>query len=361
VKPKEPELRPFADRFESPAPPRFGVGEELYFSMPEEDFPTKRPKGQRRLAMAVVLVGLVAGGALGVRRYLMPGAVVARTGTLVVNTDPVGVPVTVDGQQKGVTPLTLTLAAGPHVLGLLASEEPRTVPVTVTAGTELSQYFELRRTDVARGQLQVRTDPPGAKVTLDGRVLGTSPVSADDLTPGVHTIVLENEFRVVTETVTIEGGATASLVVPLGQAQSAAAAPGWVSLVAPVDMQLFENGRLLGTSRGERIVLSTGRHDLEIVNEALQYRATRTIQVVAGKMSPIKLDWPKGTIALNAVPWADVWIDGEKIGETPIGSVSLPIGPHEVIFRNPDLGERKYTTTITAGSSARLSADFSTK
>jgi hypothetical protein len=302
----------------------------------------------------------VAGGVLGVRRYLAPAATAARTGTLVVTTEPAGVPVTIDGQQKGVTPITLTLTAGPHVLGLLASEEPRTVPVIVTAGTELSQYFELRRSDVARGQLQVRTDPPGAKVTLDGRLLGTSPVSADDLTPGSHTIVLENEFRVVTETVTVEAGATASLVVPLGQLQSATA-PGWVSLVAPVDMQLFENGRLLGTSRGERVVLSTGRHDIEIVNEPLQYRATRTIQVLPGKMSPIKLDWPKGTIALNAIPWADVWIDGEKIGETPIGSVSLPIGPHEIIFRNPELGERKYTTTITAGSPARLSADFTSK
>ena len=34
---------------------------------------------------------------------------------------------------------------------------------------------------------------------------------------------------------------------------------------------------------------------------------------------------------------------------------------HEIICRNPDLGERKYTTTITAGSAARLSADFSSK
>ena len=40
-------------------------------------------------------------------------------------------------------------------------------------------------------------------------------------------------------------------------------------------------------------------------------------------MTPIKIEFPKGTIALNAVPWAEVWVDGEKVGETPIGNLSL--------------------------------------
>ena len=45
-------------------------------------------------------------------------------------------------------------------------------------------------------------------------------------------------------------------------------------------------------------------------------------------------------MALNAQPWADVWVDGERVGETPIGNVAVPIGPHEVVFRHPQLGEQ---------------------
>jgi hypothetical protein len=52
-------------------------------------------------------------------------------------------------------------------------------------------------------------------------------------------------------------------------------------------------------------------------------------------VAPIGFEWPKGSVALNAVPWAEVWIDGEKLGETPIGNLSLPIGPHEAVFATP--------------------------
>ena len=129
--------------------------------------------------------------------------------------------------------------------------------------------------------------------------------------------------------------------MPLGAAEGAPVS-GWISVAAPVDLQIFENKRLLGTSQSDRIMVAAGRHEIEIVNEPLGYRVVRTVQVAPGKVAPIKLEWPKGTIALNAVPWAEVWIDGEKVGETPIGNLSLPIGPHEVVFRHPDLGEQQH-------------------
>jgi hypothetical protein len=100
-----------------------------------------------------------------------------------------------------------------------------------------------------------------------------------------------------------------------------------------------------------------GNHQLEIVNEALGYRSTRAVQVAAGKVSSIKIEFPKGTIALQAIPWADVWIDGEKVGETPIGNLALTIGTHEVVFRHPDLGEQRQLATVTLTAPTRVSVD----
>jgi hypothetical protein len=263
----------------------------------------------------------------------------------------------VDGEQKGTTPLTLTLAVGPHVLELRGPGEPRTIPITVTAGMQSSQYIELPKTIAKTGQLQIRTEQSGARVTVDGIARGTSPITVAELTPGEHAVVLESDHGSVRESVIVESGVTASLVVPLTAAQSAPVS-GWVSVKAPVDVQIFENGRLLGTNMTDRIMVSAGPHDLEIVNEALGYRTMRSLQVAAGRVSPVAVEMPKGTLAVNAQPWAEVWIDGERIGETPIGNLSMSIGSHSVLFRHPELGEQHHTALVTLKGPTRLSVDM---
>jgi hypothetical protein len=278
-------------------------------------------------------------------------------GTLVVNTNPPGIAVEVDGKPRGTTPLDLELPPGKHVLELGSGSETRTIPVTLTAGAQVSQFIEFPNAAPVRTQLQVRTEPSGASVTVDGTLRGTSPLTVQDLTPGVHRVTLENDLGSVSQEVTIEAGTTASLVVPM-TVQRGVPVSGWISIAAPEDLQVFEDQRLIGSSRTDRIMVSAGRHELELVNEPLGYRSTRTVQVGAGQVVPVRLDWPKGSLALNAVPWADVWVDGERIGETPIGNVPMPIGAHEVVFRHPELGEQRATVTVTLSTPARLSVDM---
>ena len=317
------------------------------------------PRG-RVAAVAVALVSLSTVGVFAARRYLIPGAAPVAAGTLSINTNPPGATVAVDGQVSGITPLTLSLKAGTHNVELRGTGEPRTVPVTVTAGTTVSQYIELPKAAAAFGQLQVKTEPAGAQVTVDGIPRGKSPVLIEALAAGEHAVSLDADGANVKQTVAIEAGVTASLVVPLG-AVDPAAVSGWVSVAAPVELQLYENRKLLGTSQNDRVMIAAGRHQIELVNETVGYRTTRSVQVTAGKVSPIKIDWPKGTIAINAVPWAEVWIDGEKVGETPIGNLALSIGPHEILFRHPELGEQRYASTVTLNAPARVSVDLRKK
>src|SRR5207302_7819481 len=61
----------------------------------------------RLIAAAAVVVALVGGGALAAHYYGMPSALAAATGTLVINTNPPGAQVLVDGEARGATPLTL--------------------------------------------------------------------------------------------------------------------------------------------------------------------------------------------------------------------------------------------------------------
>ena len=198
---------------------------------------------------------------------------------------------------------------------------------------------------------------------MDGRYVGQSPVSVGDLTPGSHTVVLKHEAGTATEQVLIEEGKTTSLFVPLAARPATTAnAAGWISVVAaPVDVQLFENGRFLGSSRIDRIMVPAGRHEFEIVNEALGYQERRTVQVTAGQVAAISLKWPTGNLSINAVPWALAFVDGAPAGETPIANMQVPVGPHEILLRHPQLGERRASVTVTSRETAKVGVDLRAK
>jgi hypothetical protein len=93
----------------------------------------------------------------------------------------------------------------------------------------------------------------------------------------------------------------------------------------------------------------------------LGFRDTRTVQVSGGRVSAINVVLPKGLMSLNAVPWATVSVDGENVGDTPIGNLPITIGPHEVVFRNPQLGEQRRVITVTLQSPVRFSVDMAKK
>ncbi|HEY2906691.1 MAG TPA: PEGA domain-containing protein [Vicinamibacterales bacterium] len=350
-------IEPFESTFDPPEPVE-SLESNLELGMAKST-ERRKPIGVL-VGVAAALVIVAVGGAYGARRYFAPSALAATTGTLNVSSSPAGAQVFIDGVKKGLTPLSIVLNPGPHMMELQGAGEPRSLPVTITAGAQMSQYIELPKAASASGQLLVRTEPAGAQISVDDVLRGPSPVTVDDLSAGEHVVTVTSDMGTVKQRVMIAAGANASVVVPLGGGEGAPVS-GWVSVSAPADVQLFENKRLLGSSQSDRIMVSAGRHEFEFVNETLGYRATKTVQVQAGKVASVKLEWPKGTIALNAIPWADVWIDGEKVGETPIGNLSVPIGSHEVVFRHPDLGEQRHAVSVTANAPARLSVDMRKK
>jgi hypothetical protein len=324
-------------------------------STDEDDESAGRSTTWLRIAAAALLVALVGGGALATRHFMTPAGA-AGTGRLVIDTAPAGAQVVVDGQASGTTPVTLTLEAGTHTVELRNGGSTRTLPVTVVAGSEVAQYIELPRTGPAPGQLEVRTEPAGARVSVDGVPRGASPVTVGNLAPGSHAVVLESDAGSSRQTVTVEAGATASLVVQL--TPQGVPLSGWIAVTAPAEVQIFEDGRLIGSSLTEQVMVAAGTHQITLANEALGYRSTRSVPVGAGKVSSVKVEFPKGTIAVNATPWAEVWLDGESLGETPIGNVPVVIGPHDLVFRHPDLGEQRHRVVVTATAPAKLSVDM---
>ena len=335
------------------------------FSVRSEAFePAKKrmARGGSFVRIAALTVGLlvVVGGGAFAYRYFGTAATpeaTPTTGTLIVQSNPPGVQVFVDGIDRGMTPARLSVDAGSHILELRGRGVPRVIPLQVAAGAQVSQYLEFADTPTT-GRLQVQSEPAGAKVTIDGTLRGVAPLTVADLTPGDHEIIMQNDLGSARHVVTIQAGATASLLAPIAAAPASGPVSGWLAVRAPFTVEIREQGRLLGTTDTDRIMTTAGRHDLELVNEALGYRATRTVQVPPGKVAPLALDLPNGAVNLNAMPWAEVWVDGRRVGETPIGNLNVAIGPHEVVFKHPQFGEKRHAISVTLSAPVRLSVDM---
>ncbi len=322
--------------------------------------PSPRAKAVRsygRVAALVAIVLLLGGGGLLGYKIFGSSATAPLMGSLNVQSSPSGVDVFVDGVAKGRTPARIAVAPGSHILELRGKGVPRVIPLNVTAGAEVSQYLEFAEAP-STGQLAVQSDPPGAKVLVDGTERGAAPLTISDLTPGDHRVELQSEGASAKHTVTVQAGGTASLVVPMGAAAAAGPVSGWVTIKAPFTMEIREGGRLLGTSDADKLMIAAGRHELDFVNDTLGYRASRVVVVAPGKVAAISLELPMGVVNLNAAPWAEVWIDGRRVGETPIGNLSVSIGPHEVVFKHPQFGEKHHAISVTLGSPVRLSVDM---
>jgi hypothetical protein len=128
-----------------------------------------------------------------------------------------------------------------------------------------------------------------------------------------------------------------------------------------VALEIREDGKLLGSTESERLLIAAGSHTLQFINSELGFSQRMAVNVAPGKVSALRIKVPDGTLNLNAQPWAEVWVDGARVGETPIGNLVRPIGRHEVLFRHPELGERREVVTVTAVQPVRLGVDMRRK
>jgi len=268
---------------------------------------------------------------------------------------PDGAEVLVDGASKGVTPLRLTLPVGTYTLELHNGTSKRTVPLMIEAGSTVRQYVDLSPTDSAVGRLEIASDPVGAQVTVDGAPRGVTPLVIASIEPGQHRVAVTSGDNSVNRSVNVTAGATASVLLSVA---STGGAGGWVSIKAPFEMQVLENGKVIGSTGMDSLMLPAGSHELEVSAAAFSFSTTMTVKVPAGKTVTVPVTLPKNTLSINALPWADVTLDGQAMGQTPLGNLSVSIGNHEIVWRHPQLGERRQVVKVTAGTPVRAGMDL---
>jgi serine/threonine-protein kinase len=202
----------------------------------------------------------------------------------------------------------------------------------------------------------VTTEPPGARVTIDGEARGVSPVTVGELAAGHHKISVAGAGGVSADRiVTTEAGVTTSVVFSLPKAPTLTA--GWLTITAPFEVRVVEGSEVIGTSAAAKIMIPAGSHELGLVNPSLGYESHRKVVIEPGQTATVRVD-ASAPLNANARPWAEVVIDGAPVGVTPIANFVLPLGYHQVIFRHPTLGERREDVVVTLLGPNRVSIDM---
>ncbi len=149
----------------------------------------------------------------------------APAGRLVIQSTPSGALVTVDGRRAGETPVTVPVPLGRHEIQVARSGYvPNIQQVDLTTrSASRTVNVRLRRGSgsvvpaaPATGSVDVDSRPRGARVTIDGRNFGTTPVRIPELPAGAHRIEIALAgYRTVTSTVNIVGGELTKVAVTL--------------------------------------------------------------------------------------------------------------------------------------------------
>jgi hypothetical protein len=240
-----------------------------------------------------------------------------------------------------------------------APAKPVTTRPATTAAAPVARGFDLPREiekPTAAGRLSIVTDPAGARVEVDGRPRGVSPVVIDGLAAAEHLISVVSDSGVAQRTIAVSKDVMTEVVFSLPRPTAPVA--GWVAVASPFPVEILEHDEVVGTSGAAKIMLAAGTHEVLLRNESLGFQAARTITVVPGRVTPVAINPPKGLLNVNARPWADVLIDGETAGQTPLSNVSLAVGPHQVTFRHPQFGERTERIVVTVQGVNRVAVDF---
>lgn len=325
------------------AEPNFPAQEEP--AVVVEPITSWRTDTRRWIIASLAALAVAEAVVIGVLLYRQRAAAAAPPSPQLVllESDIPGAQVMVDGKRSA-TPVMLNVIPGMKSVHLLAPDSAAATPASVTVDPAT----------VGTGQVEITSDPAGARITIDGSRRGVTPLTLP-LPPGQHTVLVSDGTTNVSRTVNVVAGATSTVMAALAPAGTVA---GWLTIATPFELQVLEGGNLLGTTTTPKLMLTAGHHDLVLRNTTLGFESKMPVDIQTGKtlMSPVTV--PNGTLSVNALPWATVLLDGKEIGTTPIANLDVPLGTHELTFRHPQFGERKQSIVVTAKAPVRVVQDL---
>ncbi|TGD75868.1 PEGA domain-containing protein [Mangrovimicrobium sediminis] len=230
--------------------------------------------------------------------------------------------------------------------------EPLQTSVTVT--DEQNQRLALALAPLP-GRLDIRTTPAEVQVTLDGEVLGRTPLQGVSVSAGSHRLELSAErYRGAEQDIEVTGRG-------LAQQFEFALEPAWADIAlasTPAGAQVLVDGEPAGTTPATLQVVEGER---QLILRSPGYADwVHQLEVIAGQaqdLGSIELQPAVGLLQLTSTPaGANVTLDGEFLGQTPLEVEVTPERDHQLAVFKP--GYRRHSETLRMPAASRDSREI---
>lgn len=217
-------------------------------------------------------------------------------------------------------------------------------PVTTTTTTKVAGAAK------GTGQLQVESSPTGARVLIDGKDRGVTPLTIEGLASGSHKVVIRGDDGSVQRTVAIAAGQLLQL--------SESIYSGWLHVAAPFEIQISEGRQSIRLDDSNQVLLAPGPHDVRFENRTFGLREVRHLEIRPGETTAVSLELPVSHLTVTSSEPATVAIDGQPVGETPLSEYAVPVGTRDVTVTSAS-GQVRHQTITMKVQSAQIDVDFS--
>ena len=223
---------------------------------------------------------------------------------------------------------------------------PLSAAFSVDDGEDQSVVLTL---DALPGRLSIDSTPPGATVIIDEEAVGQTPLIDLSLGKGIHTLSLqEPRHLTTTQDIAITGrNVQQQLHIDL--------APAWADISlssAPPGATVQLDGEPVGQTPLTLEVLQGERTITLLLSAYTQWQ--RSLTVDAGQdvdLGSIELLPAEGILALSSKPTgANVTLDGEFQGQTPVSLQLTPDTPHRLAVFKPGYKRFNETVELSAGA-----------
>ncbi|MBN1431210.1 MAG: PEGA domain-containing protein [Methanomicrobiaceae archaeon] len=288
------------------------------------------------------------------------------SGTLNIYSTPSGGSVYIDKKYQGTTPFSISLSPGTYGVQVDKSGYSTTAEtVIISAGQTITRSYNLQQ-KTAYGSLMITSEPDNAYAYVDGKNVGITAVTVNDLVAGNHNIRLAAPGY--SDWTTMQYVKAGAIMTVHGTLKPSSSGNGYIRVISyPGEAEVYLNGQYMGKTNDDGIpgaytlTVSPGTYKVSV--ELTGYRDyDQTVTAGAGQtvtlnanLVPIS-EAAKGELSISSTPsGANVFVDNEYKGITPVKIPGVTSGTRDVLLKLSGYQDNEDQVNVPAGGTATVS------